>query len=272
MATSANNTDKKTHLYFSLSSTNIQNYVVNSSFIALKDTMIAPGILMAKGSQISKPVNLDGFYNVRSYSSFSFHVKKIKSNIGLNTVGSFSRTPTLINDDKSFSSTINLSCGLSLSSNISEYFDFIFFTNNNFSKVSNSLHERLNTDYFNQDFGLKLNIMPSERMVLQTNLSHQSYYGLAGQNNQNFLLWNAAFAYKFLKNNAGELRLSVFDIMKQNKSISRNITEAYYEDLQQNVLEQYFLLSFTYNFRRFKAGESGENHEQKGGIREFLIY
>jgi hypothetical protein len=64
-------------------------------------------------------------------------------------------------------------------------------------------------------------------------------------------LWNAAIAYKLLKNNAAEIRLSCFDILKQNRSIARTITETYVEDNKTKVLTQYFMLTFTYNLRKF---------------------
>jgi hypothetical protein len=56
---------------------------------------------------------------------------------------------------------------------------------------------------------------------------------------------------KFLKNQKGELKLSVFDLLRQNRSVVRNVTETYIEDVQNQVLRQYFMLTFTYNLRNF---------------------
>ena len=56
---------------------------------------------------------------------------------------------------------------------------------------------------------------------------------------------------KFLKNNAGELKLTVFDILKQNNSVSRNVTETYIQDVTNHVLTQYAMLTFTYTLRNF---------------------
>ena len=61
-----------------------------------------------------------------------------------------------------------------------------------------------------------------------------------------------AIGYKFLKEKQADLRLSVFDIMKQNNSIGRNTTETYYEDVQNNILQRYYMLTFTYNLKYFK--------------------
>ena len=49
----------------------------------------------------------------------------------------------------------------------------------------------------------------------------------------------------------GELKLSVFDLLKQNRSITRTVTESYIEDVQNQVLTQYFMLTFSYKLKNF---------------------
>jgi vacuolar-type H+-ATPase subunit D/Vma8 len=56
---------------------------------------------------------------------------------------------------------------------------------------------------------------------------------------------------KILKDQKGELKLSVFDLLKQNRSITREVTSEYIQDVQNQVLQQYFMLTFTYNLRNF---------------------
>ena len=63
-------------------------------------------------------------------------------------------------------------------------------------------------------------------------------------------MWNASLSKQFLKNKAGELKLTVYDILNQNKSITRSIGENYFEDNSTNVIRRYFLISFIYNLNR----------------------
>jgi hypothetical protein len=56
---------------------------------------------------------------------------------------------------------------------------------------------------------------------------------------------------KFLKDQKGELKLSVFDLLKQNQAITRNVSTDYIQDVQNQVLQQYFMLTFTYSLRTF---------------------
>ena len=72
---------------------------------------------------------------------------------------------------------------------------------------------------------------------------------------------------KFLKKKAGELKLSVFDLLKQNQSITRTVTGAYIEDVQSQVLQQYFMLTFTYSLKNFgvaakQSTGSGDGRER----------
>ena len=252
MRYSSSNTEKSTALFLLLGGTYTQNYIVNSTFIASADTLIAPGVVLTSGSQLSRPVNQDGYYSIRSFNNYSLPLTKLKSHLNLNVGGTYARTPGVVNDRVTYTYTANIGFGVALTSNISEKVDFTLSSNTNYNNVTNLLQSSLNSTYYNQNSRLKLQVQPWKGLILQTDLSHQYNTGLSASFNQNYLLWNAAIGYKFLKDDQAELRLSIFDILKQNTSISRNTTETYYEDVQTNVLQQYFLLSFTYNIKQFK--------------------
>ena len=64
-----------------------------------------------------------------------------------------------------------------------------------------------------------------------------------------YFLWNASLGKKFLKNNAAELKIEAFDLLKQNRAFSHRVGSNYYEYVNGNVLEPYFMLTFTYDLR-----------------------
>ena len=101
--------------------------------------------------------------------------------------------------------------------------------------------------------------MNKKGWFIQNDVSNQSYTGLSTGLNQSFWLWNAGIGKKFLKNNAAELKLTVFDLLKQNQSITRTVSANYIEDARYNVLEQYFMLTFTYNLKNFGKGKSKDS-------------
>jgi hypothetical protein len=64
-------------------------------------------------------------------------------------------------------------------------------------------------------------------------------------------LLNMSLAAKILPNRLGEIRISVFDVLGQNRSVNRVINEVYLEDNRNTALGQFVMLTFTYNFRNF---------------------
>jgi hypothetical protein len=159
--------------------------------------------------------------------------------------------------------TVGITLGTSLNSNISEKVDFNIGTNVNINTVSNSVNSRLDNTYYIQTTNLGLNWIFGKGFVFRTDLFHNSYNGLEETFNQNFLLVNMGIGKKFLKDQRGEIRLDIFDLLNQNTSISRNVTEVYLEDVQSAVLQQYFMLSFTFNLRKFN-GESMQGRPDGG--------
>jgi hypothetical protein len=80
-----------------------------------------------------------------------------------------------------------------------------------------------------------------------------------------------AVGKKFLKDNRGELRLSVFDLLDQNQSITRTVSETYIEDVNTRVLRQYFMLTFTYSLKNFgtPAARQQNRDENRMGVPRF---
>ena len=243
------NPSKATSFFSVIRGTITKDYIGKNTYIALKDTALTPEITLAKGSQLTKPKNMNGYYNIRSFNNYSFPLTFIKSNFSINLVGQYSRTPSIINTKTNYAFSTNAGFGMSLSSNFSKRIDFTISSNTTYNNISNTLQTKSNNTYYNQNTKLKTQVMPWEWLVLQTDLSHQYNKGLSKDYNQNYLLWNAAIGYKFLKNKRAEFRLSIYDILKQNISVTRNTTETYFEDVHYNALKQYVLLTFTYDIK-----------------------
>lgn len=227
-------------------------FIGNSNTVAITATTLPNGIVLQPGAQFSQPVNLDGRYALRGFLSYGMPIKFIKTNLNLSLSSNYSHTPGRINDQINFANSQTHGVGVVLSSNISPKVDFTVSSNSNFSKVSNTLQSQLNTNYFNQNSRFRTNLMFGKGFVFQTELSHQYYAGLSSAFNQNFFLWNMSLGKKLFKNQQGDLRITAFDLLKQNNSIQRSVTESYIEDGRSNVLQRYFLMVFTYNIRHYK--------------------
>ena len=67
-----------------------------------------------------------------------------------------------------------------------------------------------------------------------------------------------------MKNNTGDIRLSVFDALAQNNSISRTTSDSYYQDTRTLVLQRYYMLTFTYTLRAFNMPAGAERGQGNG--------
>lgn len=244
-----------------------QNNIATATFRASKDSIIQQGLKLAAGSQLTMPVNLDGYQSLRTYFTYGMPVAFIKSNINVNAGFSYSRLPGLANLLKSFTNNYSYSTGIVVASNINEFIDFNLSYNTNFNVVRSTVSSSQNSNYRNSSAGIQFNLLSKSGWFVQNDVSNQFNSGLSGGFNQSFWLWNAALGKKFLKSRAAELRLSVFDLLKQNQSITRSVTDRYIEDSRTNALQRYFMLIFTYNLKNFgtaRASSPGRNRQGPG--------
>ncbi|MGF7218855.1 hypothetical protein GGR92_005034 [Spirosoma lacussanchae] len=211
------------------------------------------GVFLQKGTQLTRPVNTEDALNLRTFFSFGTPLTFMKSNLNLNTSLSYNKTPSLINNEVNRANTYAFSQGLVLSSNISEKIDFTLSYSYGYNKVVNTLQPQLNNNFTTQTAGGNLTWNPWKGLVVRSDINYQQYAGLSGGFNQQFALWNASIAQRLFKSQNGELKLSVFDLLNQNNSISRTFSETYLEDNRSLVLNRYFMLTFTYNLRQFKS-------------------
>lgn len=238
-----------------LNGTFVSDYITNASFIAPKDTVFN-SVALNRGTQLSYPVNIDGYRNARALVTYGAPVVLLKSNMNLNTSFNYNRVPALINNNKNLANNYGFSQGIVLSSNVSEKLDFTLSYTANYTIVKNSIQKQSDNNYFNHTTSLKLNWIFWKGFVFTTNVNNTMYRGLSAAYDQSIWFWNAGLGYKFLKDQSLEIKLNAFDILNQNNSISRDVTETYIEDRQTNVLTRYFMLTATYSLRRFKGAGS----------------
>ncbi|MCP9234565.1 TonB-dependent receptor [Lewinella sp. JB7] len=205
----------------------------------------------AGGVQLTRPVNLDNDWTLRALTTYGFPVGALGSNLNVDLSANLRNAPGLIDDQLNNARTTATGLGLTLSSNISERVDFTLSSRSSMNWVRNDLQVSSNNNYLQQKSRARLSWLPGANIVIRTDLTHQLYRGLDESFDQDYLLWNASIGMKVMENDRGEFSLSAFDILGQNTSLTRNVTETYTEDLQTNALQQYFLLSFKYDLRRF---------------------
>jgi hypothetical protein len=211
------------------------------------------------GSQFTQPVNHDGYVNANSFIVYSFPVEPVKGlklNLNVNAGVVYSRDISLINNQENFAKTWVLTPSLGVSSNISEYTDFSLSGRTAYSKLTNSIQQDLNSNYYTHTLIARATFITHDSSdildgwVFSSDLNFIVTSGLASAYNKSVPLLNLGIGKRFL-DGRGELKLSVFDALNKNNAVSRSTGSGYIEDVQTTVLQRYFLLTFTYNLRAF---------------------
>ncbi len=256
-----NNMESGKSLFATIRSDISSNLITNSTFLATQETEISDGVVLERGSRLTKPVNLNGYYHIGSYVSYGQPLDIIKSNIRFNGGIGHSRRPGQVNDAINFSNNTNYRLGASLSSNISEKVDFNISTRSSYNVIENSINSNSNQNYYNQTTNVEYRWIFLGDFVYRMDMRHQTNSGLSAGFDTSYTLLNMSLGKKFLKNNLGEISLNVYDLLEQNNNAQRNVNELYVEDRQSTVLERFFMLTFTYNIRHFNAGTTMEDFE-----------
>lgn len=262
----ATNTKTARNFFMNLYLNATQDYIGTATYIPTQDSLYTDvvsntSIIINRGGQLSRPVNLDGYLNSRFFITYGMPIKPIKSNFNVNAGFNYSRIPGLINNVINYSGNYIPSAGLVLSSNVSENLDFTLSYMANYNIVNNTIQGAASNNFYNHAASLRLNWIFLENFVFNTSVTNNYYTAFSSTGDQSFTLWNAYVGYKFFKKTL-EARVSVYDLLNQNTSVSRTVTETYIENANTQVLKQYFMFQLTYTIRKFKSGAPPEIEKQ----------
>jgi hypothetical protein len=237
-------------LFFLISGTFTNDYIANKTIVASSDTTVSGNIFLNRGTQLRIPENMNGYFNLRSFISYGLPVELIKSNVNLNFNVNYSRTPTIVNDYKSFSNSTSYGLGVVISSNISENVDFTLSSQSSYTTINSSVRTSNDDSYLNQNSAVKFYVRLPLTFIVQTDFKHRYEGGLPDSYDPNSYMWNFSLGKKLFDEKA-ELRFTAVDILNKTTNIKRTTTDTYSEDVSSNVLGRYYMFSFIYNLKAF---------------------
>ncbi|GAB4015993.1 TonB-dependent receptor [Spirosoma migulaei] len=222
------------------------------------------------GAQTTIPVNTNGYYTVNGSLVFGRPLKlgAQKTNLNLSTNLTFNQGTSFINNQSNQAKNWLIGQGATISSNFTEKLDLNLSGNINWQSAKYSLQPQQNTTFLNQSVTLDVYYQLPLKFTFSTNVYYNHYGGSSASFNQSYTLWNATLARQLFKQNQGEIRFQAFDLLNQNQSIVRNVTDTYTEEVRSRVLNRYFMISFVYNLRKFSAGVTAPRdpfQERNGG-------
>ena len=210
---------------------------------------------LANGYQTTTYENENGTYNAHTNLNYGIQLHNPKSNLNFITNASYNRDVSLINNQKNFTYTSNAGESINWTMNLHEKLDLNFNTGYNYNIITYSIKPQNNRNYHTESFTIEPTYTFPGDWVLGSVFTYTYNSGLASGYNASLPLWNATFAKELFDKKQGEIKIGVFDLLNQNVSVSRNVTNNYIQDVQNNVLKRYFLLTFTYNLKKFPGGQ-----------------
>ncbi|MBE7641726.1 outer membrane beta-barrel protein [Salegentibacter sp. BLCTC] len=208
--------------------------------------------------------NVDGAYNYYGGGTLdkTFELQKessIKVKTGL--YGNFDKNIGFTNEQRYSSKSLRFTPSLNLEYNFRDLVTIEPFYSIEFVDAEYSFNNR-EENYKNQNISLALTSFWPEKFVIGSDISYQTIGNASPGFQNSFYLWNASLGYEIFGED-GVLKVKVFDLLDQNIATRRFTGDDFIQDTQQLVLEQYFMLSFTYKISKF----GGKDPNNKRGRR-----
>ena len=243
---------ERTSFFAMLSYNSIQHRIVNDDEV---DSV---------GVRTSRPVNLGGLYQANGFISWDFPIRKLHSTVNLKSDVSYDHNASLVNGVRNNGNTWTLGQGADVNFSYKELLDISGGAKVEYNDARYSLLPGQNQQYWTETYNLDLNWYLPKGLSFASDLSYIHRSGLPAGYNTSPFVWNAGVASQLFKNRRGLLRLQVFDILRQNTGFTRNTSQNYIDDMSYQVLNRYWLLSFTYSINRF-AGRAVKGGAERRG-------
>jgi hypothetical protein len=219
------------------------------------------------GVQLTRPQNVDGYYNTNLFVTYARPFKNRKYVISSNSLVNYNNNISLVDNERTIGRNWLYSQGANFEFNIPwlELVTGVRYNLNyaDFRDAGQSI-TRQSTWTLSSDARFDL----GKGFIFRWDFDYLLNQGLAAGVQQNVALLNASLEKEVFKNKNGIFRLAGFDILKQNTNVSRNISSNFITDTRTNRLTQYFMLSFTYRLNKFKGAQAPQqenNMRRMGG-------
>ncbi|NWJ51576.1 MAG: TonB-dependent receptor [Bacteroidetes bacterium] len=254
---------------------NYANYFMNAQIGNTMNRITTMNTYGKGGVQTSTPVNVNGGFT--SFVMLGMGRPFSQNKYVINTFGMFR-----YNQDISFASNAGGASGGSLlppkntTTAVTGMYNAMFTINwKKFTLITSgrvtynnaqyTIQTIPNTEYTNYSGTMDARVTLPGSIRLASDISYTTNNGLSTGFNQNTTLWNGNIVKDFFKDKRAQIKIQVYDILGQNKSIRRNTTQNYIEDVQSKVLTRYLMVSFIYNFNKFMANQRQPVDDMRNG-------
>lgn len=195
------------------------------------------------------PVNVDNNINLRGNLHFNISVDKIKSRFMIGSSVRRSQSVNMLNNTSQEIVNNTISPNLRYIFRPLDEFELMLSANYN-SQLTQYKFSNTEQAFLNQTYQSNASWTFLKYYRLQTGYNYSIYQGRSSEFDRKVPMLDMSFARSFMKNNSGELKLSVFNLLDSELGITQTNNVNYYERSVTNSLGRYFLLTFTYSLNR----------------------
>ena len=221
------------------------------------------------GIQYTMPVNENGVYSIFSMFMYNTPIKKSKFFVMANTTLSLNGGINYFNALRNKTTSLSLSEMLRVTYR-GDKLEASVGGRASYSNAWYSIETSNRPSTWNNSVNFYINWTLPAGFALISDVDHRFYIGYEDGFNEPSTVWNAEISKQLFKKSS-TLSLKVFDILKDSRNTWRNATDNYIEDVRNNTLQQYVMLSFTIRFGSFGSrdgqsqGRPSPGHRMGGG-------
>ena len=240
--------------YNNLNFTSGQTFFAGGNYNFIQNQIVNNTVRVGNsGTQLTTYDNVNGYYNVTGFYSFSKPWNNRTYVMTINGSANFNRNINLIDNLRNVGSNILFAQGGKFEFNWKDWLEIDMGVRYGLNRVRYTLPGQQNVDYGSWTLTNNARVDLPKGWIFKYDLEYIINQGLSTAVNQNITLLNASFEKTMFKKKNGILRISGFDIFKQNKSIARTVNGNNIVDTRVNRLTRYFMLSFIYRINKFSG-------------------
>jgi hypothetical protein len=203
------------------------------------------------GRRIYQTVNANGVYNLSFYSNYNFSITKSKLNLGIGPNATINRNIDFINGVRDIATTSAYGVNINLNKYVANKYNFYIGPSFQWNHSKASVNSSANADYWTLGgWGSGTVNLPHKFEInsdINVNLRQKDP---RFSQNSNYTTWNASIIKRFLKDNALETKLGIYDILDQNRGYNRNFNSYSFTESYYNTLRRFWLLTLTWNISK----------------------
>lgn len=216
--------------------------------------------------------NVKGNYrlmgNVNFNKQYQKGVNKFRLNVGL--MASYALNQGFNQSEKYQAYNTTVAPNIRLNWDYSDYLTISPSYRLNFTNTKYENYRIDGQDNITHNFGIKTISTFPKNLTWTNDFSYNYNSRMAAGFKRDFFLWNTSLMYRFF-NDKLEAGVKVYDLLNQNNSYTRTITEDAITDQRNNILTRFVMFSLTFNLNQFGGkstkGGDGERPREGGGMR-----